>query len=269
MIFAARERPLINLKSVALPSSHGGWGFLLEPILLGLLVAPSVAGIGLGVAATGAFLMQQPLKLWLTDWQRQRVYPRTVWAGRFLLAYGLVAMLGFVLAVSTASAAFWLPIVLAAPLAIIQLQFDIRHQGRALWPELAGATALGATASAIALAVGWSLAPALGLWLVLTVRAVTSIVYVRAKLRFERGEAVARREIIGQHVGGLLLLASVAFWQIIPWLAVVGMAALLYRAKVGLCLHERPVPAKVVGFWELGLGVLMVVLTAIGIWGGW
>ncbi|VAV92581.1 Putative membrane-spanning protein, partial [hydrothermal vent metagenome] len=30
----------VNVRSIALPTEHGGWGFTLEPILLGLLVAP-------------------------------------------------------------------------------------------------------------------------------------------------------------------------------------------------------------------------------------
>jgi hypothetical protein len=34
----------LNLKSVALPVEHGGWGMLGEPLLLALLVAPSWAG---------------------------------------------------------------------------------------------------------------------------------------------------------------------------------------------------------------------------------
>ncbi|MDX2007394.1 MAG: hypothetical protein SFU83_19325 [Meiothermus sp.] len=33
----------VPLRSVALPNEHGGWGFTLEPILLGLLVAPGEA----------------------------------------------------------------------------------------------------------------------------------------------------------------------------------------------------------------------------------
>ncbi|MBZ0296495.1 MAG: YwiC-like family protein [Anaerolineae bacterium] len=40
---STERRP--NLRSVALPAEHGGWGFLIEPILLGLLVAFSVNGV--------------------------------------------------------------------------------------------------------------------------------------------------------------------------------------------------------------------------------
>jgi hypothetical protein len=37
------------VRLVALPAEHGGWGLLLEPIALGLAVAPSLAGTFLGM----------------------------------------------------------------------------------------------------------------------------------------------------------------------------------------------------------------------------
>lgn len=33
----------VKLRTVALPAEHGGWGFLFEPIVLGLLLAPTGA----------------------------------------------------------------------------------------------------------------------------------------------------------------------------------------------------------------------------------
>ena len=35
----------VRLRTVALPVEHGGWGISLEPVVLGLLVAPSASGI--------------------------------------------------------------------------------------------------------------------------------------------------------------------------------------------------------------------------------
>ncbi|MCB0162365.1 MAG: YwiC-like family protein, partial [Caldilineaceae bacterium] len=57
-------------RSIALPTEHGGWGFLLEPLLLGRLVAPSAAGLLLLVATVAAFLLRQPLKIVLVDRRR-------------------------------------------------------------------------------------------------------------------------------------------------------------------------------------------------------
>jgi hypothetical protein len=46
-----------RLRSVALPSEHGGWGLTLEPAVLGLLVAPSAVEqmlLGTGVVVATA-----------------------------------------------------------------------------------------------------------------------------------------------------------------------------------------------------------------------
>ena len=40
----SRAKNGVRLKTIVLPAEHGGWGLLFEPIALGLLVAPSIAG---------------------------------------------------------------------------------------------------------------------------------------------------------------------------------------------------------------------------------
>jgi hypothetical protein len=55
-----------RLKGVALPASYGSWSLVSEPILLGLLVAPSWAGFLLALAGFLTFLLDQPLKIILT-----------------------------------------------------------------------------------------------------------------------------------------------------------------------------------------------------------
>ncbi len=67
----------VRLKAVALPIEHGSWGFLFEPLLAGLLVAPSFASIWIALLVIGAFLTRQPLKVYLTDLQAKRNLPQT------------------------------------------------------------------------------------------------------------------------------------------------------------------------------------------------
>lgn len=260
----ASSRPSAKYKRIALPASHGGWGFLLEPVLLGLLVAPSAAGVWLGLAALGAFLIQQPLKLVLSDAHKRRWYRRSGWAAGFSTLYGLVAMGAFGLALLTAQRPFWLPLIFAAPLAVVQLTFDVQNRGRQLAPELAGAAVLGATGPAIALAGGWLLAPALTLWLILAARALPSIIYVRAKLRLERGQVIDARPVWLAHLVGIALVSGAAFVKLAPWLAVAALLVLLARAATGLRPHRRPVAARMIGFQEMGYGLLTVTLTAVG-----
>src|SRR3990172_6520564 len=71
------------IKSVALPAEHGGWGFTLEPIFLGMLVAPSWYGALLGLSALAVFLIHQPVKVATKDRIKGRRPIRTVWAERF------------------------------------------------------------------------------------------------------------------------------------------------------------------------------------------
>jgi hypothetical protein len=264
MMSAVTASPRVNFKNIALPASHGGWGFLLEPIVLGLWVAPSLAGFWLGVAALGVFLAQQPLKLALTDRRKKRRYPRSVWAERFAALYLAIGAVGLVIALFSAAQPFWLPIVLALPLALVQLYYDAQNRGREFIPELFGAGALSAVASAVALAAGWSIAPALALWAILLARAFGSIAYVRARLRLERGQAISKMPVWAAHIAGLAAVMALAVLGPAPWLATLALAVLLARAIVGLSAYRRQVVPKTVGFQEMGYGLLTVALTAVG-----
>jgi hypothetical protein len=255
----------VNLKTIALPTSHGGWGFLVEPVVLGLWLVPSMAGLWLSVAALGAFLAQQPLKLAITDRRKRRRYPRSVWAERIALLYLAITLLAFSLAIlTTASMLLLLPVALAAPLALVQLYYDAQNRGRDLMPELFGAGALGAIASAVALAGGWTLWPALALWGIVLARTVGSIIYVRARLRLERGAPFTTGTVWLAHGVAVIAVAVLAGLAAAPWLSVAAMVILFGRAIVGLSARRRVVKPKVVGFQEMGYGFLTVILTVIG-----
>ncbi|MFN8095814.1 MAG: YwiC-like family protein [Vicinamibacteria bacterium] len=59
----------------SLPAEHGGWGLLAEPIVLGLVLAPSAGGSCLALAALAAFLARHPLRLVLMDRRKGARYP--------------------------------------------------------------------------------------------------------------------------------------------------------------------------------------------------
>jgi hypothetical protein len=249
---------------VALPTEHGGWGFALEPILLGLLVAPSMVGLGLGIAALGIFLVHHPLQLAVRDRMRGKRYPRTVWAERFAIGYAGTAVLAFGLSLVSTQSGFLVPLLIAVPFALVQIIYTVRNRGREMLPEFSGAVALAGVAPAIALASGWAAAPAFALWGLLIVRATASILYVRARLRLERGEAADIRLALAAHGAGVLAIGALAAAGLLPGLAVVAVMALLARAAYGLSSLRKPVRAQVVGFQELGYGLLTVILTALG-----
>lgn len=255
----------LRLRSIALPTEHGVWGFWLEPTLLGLLLVPHWAGLALAGAALAALLAQHPVSLWLADRRRGVRYPRTRLAGAWGLAYSSAALVPLVVVLALTDTRAWLvPLLVAAPLALVQLTFDVRHQGRHLLAELSGACALGGLASSIALAGTWPTAAAWALWGLLAARTLPSILYVRARLRLERNEATPTLPVWLAHIGALALALALAAAGLAPWLSLVAFALLLARAGLGLSAWRKPVKATVIGFRELGFGLLTVFVLVAG-----
>jgi hypothetical protein len=260
---ASATTTTVTIRSVALPNEHGGWGFLIEPLIMGLALAPTPAGGALALSALGAFLMRHPLKLALSDRARGARYPRTRVAERFALGYGAIAGAGWAGALWAASAPFWMPLGAALVLAALQFAYDVRLRGRQLVPEIAGVLATSALAPTLCAAAGWSARAWLALWALLAVRGITATLYVRARLRLERGErsgiAAARvAQLVGVH-GVILLVATRA----VPWLALVAFVPLTLRAALGLSRFRRPARAQRIGLTELIYGGIFVVIVTL------
>lgn len=256
----------IKLKPLALPVEHGGWGFLLEPVALGLLTAPSWPGVLIGVAAVAGFLARHPFKIAFSDWRRGKRYPRTPLAERFMVLYAAIALLAITAAGMSAGFYALRPLVPALPFALIYLAYDAQKQSREWIAQMSGPLALSATASAIALAGGWPEGKALALWAVLLARALPSIVYVRARLRLEREGNFSALPALLAHLAGLAAAVALIRLELLPWLAVPALMALLLRAVVGLSPLRRPAPAKKIGILELVYGAVTVLLVALGYW---
>lgn len=242
---AASERPKVVWRPLALPSEHGGWGFLLEPVALGLLVAPSIGGLCIALGAVAAFLARHPLKLAIQDWLRHRRYPRSRACELLALGYAAAACAFLVMAPPRAV----LALSAAIPLALAQFVYDARNRGRAFTPELLGVLAPGAIAGAIAVAAGRSLPFAATLWVLMALRAVPSIVYVRSALR-----GSSRKVMLGTHV------AAVAIAALISPIAAVAMLLLLLRAIPS----TARLAARTIGFREIAWGAATVVILAAG-----
>ena len=255
----------VRVKTVALPTEHGGWGITLEPVLLGLLVAPTSAGAGLALATVAAFLARHPFKIIAGDRRRSRRFARTPVAERFTILYASVALAGFAFALLQAqSFAFLLPLALAAPLGGVQLWYDARGQSRGLLPELAGSVAMGSVAASVTLAGGAPWPLALGLWAVLAARFVPAILYVRARLDVLHGKAESRLPSLVAHATALAFVAALAYARVLPLLAVLMMAVLFGRALYGFA-RAWPSTAKRVGFSEIIFGALTVAAVAAGV----
>ena len=255
--------PGVSLKKIAIPVEHGGWGILFEPIVLGLIAFPSVGGLLISLAAVGAFFARQPLKLALVDWRRDRIYPRTRASAALAVAFGFLAALMLAGAIASSGTRILLPLLIAAPLALIQVWFDAKNDSRQLLPELSGAAAMSGVAGMIALAAGAGWIVAAVVWGVMVGRALPTILYVRSRVLMERGAAPSRAIPVLAHVGAALLGLGLFAGGLVPIVVPIALAILLGRCGVGLSPLRRRASAKQVGFTEIAWGAVTVM--AIGL----
>ena len=255
-----------RFRGITIPSEHGGWGLTLEPVALGLAVAPSVAGVALGLAALAAFMFRTPLKIIVGDLQRGRSRPGTGLALRAGILYGVILLLAVVIAIVTTDHQFWSPLAAAVPFMAIQAAYDARSRSRRIVPEVAGPVGIGSVAAAITLAGGGTMGVALGLWLVLGLRSIASVILVRAQLRRFKQQHYREWPVHLVDVSVAATGFAAAAFGVIPWL---GAAAITLLSPFGwLSLWRPAVRAVNVGIHQTLLGVVVVVLTAVGVRAG-
>ncbi|HEX7706325.1 MAG TPA: YwiC-like family protein [Thermoanaerobaculia bacterium] len=244
------------LRPLALPTEHGGWGFLFEPIVVGLAIAPSWGGILLALAFCFGFLTRQPLKLALQDLLRRKAYPRTRWCWLLAAGYATAGFAALALAVIVSGWIVLVPIAIVAPLGMTQIAFDARNRSRVLLPELGAAIAMTSSAAAIAIAGGFRLLPAIAISGILVARAIPAILHVRTLIQRKHGRASSGWASITSHAVavGAVALSSQPL--------IIGVFALLFaRAVWGL---NQPVPAaKTIGWTEVVWGVVTVIAVAV------
>ncbi|KGQ22176.2 YwiC-like family protein [Thermus filiformis] len=257
----------VPLKTVALPTEHGGWGFTLEPLLLGLLLAPSPLGLGLFLLGLFGFLARHPLKLTYQDLRKGRRYPRTRLALQVAALYGALAASGLLLAFLTARGPFWLPLLLALPLGAYMLYADAQNQSRALFPELAAALTMASLAPAMVLGAGREAQVALGAFLALALRDVASLYYARTQVLRARGETPRRYPALLALWGSLAGASGLWALGLLPGPVPAALALLALYGS--LSLFRPPVRANAVGWTQMGFGLLVVLATALGytLWG--
>lgn len=256
-----RRRPA--WRSVAVPTEHGGWGLTLEPVVLGLLVAFSAAGLAIGAAAVVVFVARTPLKVVLVDRHRHRRLPRTKLAQRILAGEVLAILALLAVAAVLAAGPFWVPFLAAAPLVGVELGFDVRSRSRRLVPELAGAIAIGSVAAAIVVAASDAASVATAAWLVIAARSVASIPFVRLQLgRAKRRGPATWPSDLAQAAA----IAVVVIPYVLGWLPAAGVAAIAALAVAQLVLARvRPPKATVVGAQQVVLGLAVVVTAGVAL----
>jgi hypothetical protein len=261
----------LPLRSVAMPAEHGGWGLTLEPGILGVLAAPSLAGLLLGLAALLVFLARTPLRLVLIGRHHRDRGRSTLSLQRTQLAtrVGAVELVAAGIAVIAAALLasdplWWLPAVVATPLFVIALWFDMRSLSRHLIPEIVGSVAVASVASMGALAGGASMALAMGLWLTLGARIFSSIPHVRAQIRRLRGKPAPATPAL---VGDAAALVTAVIAVLLDPSLILGAFAIAGLVVIQrITLSRPPRPAKILGIRQMILGFTVVGMTALGVW---
>jgi hypothetical protein len=93
---------------------------------------------------------------------------------------------------------------------------------------------------------------------------VVSVLYVRARIRLDRGLPAGPRRVLGGHLAALAAAGGLAAAGVGPWLGVAAFAVLLARAAWGLSPARRAIRPQALGFQELAYGALTLVLLAAG-----
>jgi hypothetical protein len=250
-------------RAVAVPSEHGGWGLTLEPVLLGLFVAPSAAGALLGVTALLAFVARTPLRVVLVDTRRHRDLERTALARRILVVEVLLLVVLVTAATLLGDSRLWLPALAAAPLIIVEFWFDMRSRSRRLVPELAGTVGVSAVVAMIVLADNGAGSLALALWLVLAARVVTSIPFVRAQVALLHDRSTPNAVGVVADLGAAIVAGVAA---LVDHSVALGsltiLAIILYQRISGLRPPDR---AVTLGVRQTVVGLTLVLITGLGV----
>lgn len=242
------------LRSI-LPAEHGSWFMLGFPLVLGLLLRPSLAGLCLGLAALAFFLSRPPLRRVL---QGQRD-PAQI---RALLLLGALAIAFGLLALAMAGARFLIPLACVGPLVFLALRADLTRTTRSLAVEMAAQGAFAGLAAAMLVAGGDPLSGALRAWWFVTLVGSANLAHVRRWLGHAHGLVAAelRHRLVIVHLLHALLVGTSALL-----LASRGLAGILWTAWTALLYLRalapyRLVPARTLGWREGGLSVIGLAL---------
>ncbi len=258
----------VRMQQVALPTEHGGWAFLFEPLVAGLAIAFSTGAPWIACLTIGAFLTRQPLKVLIADRFGMRNRTRASLAFRFLLCYGAIFSMGLAGTLLSVGAQSLLPFIGVLPLAVFQIYIDASRQSRKLIPELTGAVVMSASIAAIGLSANMPLVNAAALWAIFAARSLASILYVRERLRLEKGKHYSRMFPTLAHIAALFMTAALAYYGLSPFLTILAMSVLAYRAITGLSPDRNKMKAMQIGVWEIIYGLIVVLSVVIGHYAG-
>lgn len=251
-------KPRSVWRSIVLPREHGSWALALEPVLLGMVAAPSWAGFGWALVATALFLIRRPQQI------AAKRDARFALALLVLRGLGVIALAGIIWALALGGPQPGIPLIAALPAAGLFAWFDRRGAARETIAELAGAAFFAAFAGAMALAAGRDGSFAGALVGFALARAAMSILPIRAYLRRRKGQPASRvPSAVACAIAGLGFAAWV--WRGGSWMPLAWVAAFGLIAGWLLSAHSPNWPARRLGIVQMVLGVAAMVTTGIAL----
>ncbi len=259
----AQSARTIALRRVALPTEHGGWGFLGEPLLAGLAIAYSPTALWITLMTIGAFLLRQPLRVYFMNLRSRRSPDLASTAMGFAACYFVIFATGITGMIATGGPLPLIPFFAVLPMIGVQAYFEIFRRSRDLVPEIFGAISISSSVAAIALCkVPWPFA--LALWLVMIGRLVPSILYIRSRLLLEKGKRYSVLQPVTAHLVAFTLVLILVGLKIVPMMTLLAMMLLLYRAITGLSSGRKKLTATQIGVREVVYGIVTVLILVIG-----
>ena len=249
----------MNLKLIALPREHGAWGYVLEPLILGLLAAFSVKGLYLAFGALLAFLAHQPVRIYFSAQQNTKKASLL-----FLLMYGIPAVLFFALFIYKTNPLYFLPFTLAIVFMLIYLFMELAGFGRKMVTHMIPPTAIDLIAVSIVLVSGWELLETAAFLVLLSSRAHPTTFYVRAKLRRREDKEYYKVLAVAVHLLSLCMASLLVYLKIMPGLALIAVFLLFIRAVIGVYFNKTVMTPKQIGIREFIYGALFVFISAAG-----
>jgi hypothetical protein len=259
---ASSQGGTIRYRTLLLPPEHGSWAFLLEPIALGLLLAPSAGGAAVAAAYIAFFLARQPLRLHLLERLHGRYSARRRAGAIAAAVFCILGVAASVVVLQQIDQPWQLaPLLVAIPFALAQIAFDVTGRSRQMFAELAGALAISSSAALIIAIAGHPLHLALLVWLLIAARIVPSILYVRYRLRRRKGQASTPSATIISHLVPFAVVPVAVSAGASP-IAAVPYILLMGRAIAGM-VSRADGSAKRIGIAEIAWGVVTVVLLVV------
>lgn len=259
-----QESSTARWSEVVWPKEHGSWSLALEPLVFGLMAAPSVGGVALGVAVVAAFFARQPLRVAV----RSADAARRAKARAALGLCGGIALLGTLGAAMAAGGLGWLAWLLpVAAGGAVFIGYDLRNAGREVLAEVAGAAAFAFVPAALAVLAGWTAREACAIAGVMIGRAVPTVLAVRAALRAGKGEETSSMAALVAASLALVAGIGLAWAGTVPRVAAWGLAVLAFRVFALLVFPRPALRARTIGMIEAMLGGAFVVIIALA-WRG-